>query len=77
MTWDGKSERRRDVDDHDTLTRLIVCMETQINTMSKHLDKFDSHVKDNDRDFKFLYKVVWIGIGGIMTLEIIFKILGK
>lgn len=72
--WDGKTERRQNTSDHDSLTRTLVMLEGLIKS-------FDHHVLDDNRKFDAINgkidvhaKYIYIGIGVCIVLEVILGI---
>ena len=64
MTWDGTERRKMSQEDHDLLIRI----ETKLNTFCVEIKSLKSRVGWHD---KFIY----IGIGGIMVIEFVFKLI--
>lgn len=64
--WDGK-ERRHDAQDHDTLIEVVTILK-------RHVENFDAHVIQDDANFKTLNRIVYTGVGILVAIEFIFKI---
>ena len=69
MTWDGKDERRRNVNDHDAITRLLILLEQHVKNFDNQLDAFNQHVADDNRNFATLNRAMWVAIGVVTTIQ--------
>ena len=75
MTWDGTERRKMNQEDHDLLI--------EINEGVKHLvEKLNHHIIEDKETFKLMgdkvnkhEKVLWLGMGVIVTLQVILKLL--
>ena len=75
MTWDGTERRNVNQEDHDLLLK--------ISSDTDHLVKsFDNHIVEDKETFKTIEskvnrhdKVLWVGMGIVITLQVILKIL--
>ena len=74
--WDGRTERRKmNQEDHDLLI--------EINEGVKHLvEKLNHHIIEDEKTFATLEykvnkhdKVLWVGMGIVITLQVILKLL--
>lgn len=74
-SWDGNAERRKNSDDHDTLIALV-------EVIKNHVDNYEEHKTDNEKQFEQLIKQVafqnkclYTGMGFLMALEALPKII--
>lgn len=74
--WNGE-ERRLSARDHDTLIQMVQILQNHVENFDKHRDDFTEHSKDDKKNFDFLNRTVWGGLGGLAVLEIILRITGK
>lgn len=68
-TWNGV-ERRLTSIDHDTLIEVV-------QILRSHVANFDKHAEKDEKQFSFLNRIVFIGIGGLGMLQIVLGMLHK
>lgn len=68
--WDGQ-ERRKNLSDHDTMIELVQIMKNHIDNFNEHRKDFDEHKIEDNKSFKFLNRTVYMGMGGLATLQFI------
>lgn len=67
--WDGKTERRSNPSDHDSLTRAIAILEN-------HVKNFDNHVVEDNKLRERVEKhamYIYLAIGGLGVLQFIIR----
>lgn len=78
--WNGEQRRATDHGREDLssiLTRIDERLKGHLSNYVEHRTDYHDHKESNDRDFKFVNRVIWTGLGGLAMLEIVFKLLGK
>lgn len=69
IPWDGR-ERRKGSRDHDSLIEVI-------QILRLHVDNFEKHIEKDERQFQFLNRICFIGMGGLGMLQIIIGVFHK
>lgn len=74
MVWDGKTERRSNAGDHDSIVRMLAILGT-------HVKNFDTHVIEDKENFKSIRDQVgkhamyiYMALGGVGVIEVIFNL---
>lgn len=82
QSWDGKTERRKHADDHDTLIALLEILDSHVKNFNIHVGDYKEHLKDDNINFKdiskqisALSKYIYIGVGVIVALDALPKII--
>ncbi len=73
--WNG-NERRQVTRDHDTLTELVVILDSHVKNFNTHTDAFKQHeIKDQSnfdslrKDVLGIQRVIWVATGIIIAVE--------
>lgn len=77
--WDGKTERRINNRDHDTLIEVVQILQNHVENDTRNWQRFDAHTKEDKENFNSVtVKVdkhamyIYMAMGAIGLLQILF-----
>lgn len=71
--WDGAERRKQEMDDHDSLIVIGV----KIEELSRAVKSLATNHENLEKRIDWLYRIVWIVSGVLITLEFLMKYLTK
>jgi len=69
-TWDGR-DRRKESDDHDVLIEISRDLKNHLSNFEDLHAEFTEHSSEDKKQFSWLTKIAYIGIGGIVVLQFV------
>lgn len=75
--WGRRAEDRGKESLLVIMTRVDERLKNHVDKVDEHVRKFDKHVDEDAKNFSFLNKAIWMGIGGLAVFQIVVKFLIK
>lgn len=74
MPWDGNERRRSDGSMITMLARIEERLIAHTNKVEKHITEDEKQFGDISRDIGWLQKVVYMGLGGLVLVQVLLRI---
>lgn len=74
MPWDGNERRRSDGSMITMLARIEERLIAHTNKVEKHITEDEKQFGDINRDIGWLQKVVYMGLGGLVLVQVLLRI---
>ena len=74
MTWDGRERRKMNTDDHDLLIKIDANLSNHFEVMETHMLDDKVAFKKINEDMEWVKKVLYGGVGIIIFIELLAKV---